>query len=297
MTFSRETDMSLIALLPELGAALRDFLSSPARFRIVKTILSKSISEAAIPPHDPQTLLILDSSFNPPSRAHAWLAQSALRHAKSHLPGPHRLVLLFSTNNADKAPSPAAFDVRLGLMTLFAHDIAQTTSVPIDIALTNAPFYTDKSRAITHEGPWAQASPAPRHVHVMGYDTVTRFLGTKYYKDYKPPLSAVAPYFEAGHQLHVALRPSEKWGSVQEQRDWIDGLRDGRMDADGAQRQWAHQVTVVEADETERDRVHEVSSSRIRELAKKGAMDEVRQLCTPSVSGAIVTDGIYKPDN
>ncbi len=46
------------------------------------------------------TLYVLDSSFNPPTRAHFDMAVSALEHDRGA--APKRLILLLATRNADK---------------------------------------------------------------------------------------------------------------------------------------------------------------------------------------------------
>ncbi|PNS13989.1 hypothetical protein CAC42_6502 [Sphaceloma murrayae] len=287
------TPSSFRALLSELSTALKSFQSSSCKFRIVRTI------PPSAPSASPHTLLILDSSFNPPSRAHLHLAASAL--AKSSLashPSPHRLLLLFSTHNADKAPSAASFDQRLALMILFAQDLhSHLSSSPdhdaphIDIGLTAAPYYTDKSTAIATDG--ARDYPdSPRHIHLMGFDTITRFLAAKYYPSFSPPLSALEPYFGAGHGLRVTLRPSEEFGTVEEQRAWIARLAEGELEDEGGRREWGRSIEVVEAGEGVG-----VSSTKVRRAAKEGEWEEVQRLCTLRVAGAVREGGFYEADD
>ncbi|PSR78385.1 hypothetical protein BD289DRAFT_339532, partial [Coniella lustricola] len=127
-----------------------------------------------------KTLVILDSSFNPPTVAHMQMATSALRDLQTQrgiaakLKGgldsttaasDIRLLLLLAVNNADKEAKPASFEERLLMMQAFAGDIqrawqdAQSQSqpqtqqqdkhdVPIDIGLTTWPYFNDKSDAI-----------------------------------------------------------------------------------------------------------------------------------------------------
>lgn len=284
------------SLLPHLESSLKQFQSSNSAFRIVKTV-----NPSNTPPPSPRTLLILDSSFNPPSKAHLALARSALHPAFiSNLPSPHRFLLLFSTHNADKAPSAASFPQRLALMTLFAEDLLQdlrtqeqqTYTIPtIDIGLTNAPYYTDKSAAIANEGR-AEYPDSPTHVHLMGFDTITRFFAAKYYPDHNPPFSALAPFFDAGHRLRVTLRPSDEYGTVETQRAFIAQLADGGMEKDGGKKEWAEQIDVVEAPEGAG-----VSSTRVRKAAKKGDWAEVDELCTRGVAEAVREEGVYEGDD
>lgn len=277
-------------LVASLGPALRSFQSARTTFKLVKTIPS-SHRQSTSDHEAPGTLLILDSSFNPPSKAHGLIVLSALSQdaLKKYNP-PFRVVLLLSTNNADKAASPAGFDQRLALMTLFAEDIYQSRpdlSIDIDIGLTTAPYYTDKSAAIDGCAKEAFGS-SPRHVHLLGYDTLTRFFAPKYYKDYDPPLSALKPYFDAGHELRVTLRPDDGYGSVDEQKRFISSIEQGDLEDQGADRGWASKMVTAEAG----DGIG-VSSTRVRRAAKESDWVEVEKLCTPSVAKAVREEAIY----
>ncbi|KAI4725308.1 Nucleotidylyl transferase [Aureobasidium sp. EXF-10728] len=288
---------SLRSILPQLETALKSFQSSDSKFRIVR-----SINPSASSPPSPKTLFILDSSFNPPSKAHLALAKSALHSSSTkHHQSPFRLLLLFSTHNADKAPSAASFPQRLALMTIFAEDLLkdlQSTAAnqdyvlpSVDIGLTTAPYYTDKSLAISDEGA-EQYPDSPRHVHLLGFDTITRFFAAKYYPNFNPPLSALNPYFDEGHRLRVTLRPSDEYGTVESQQDFVNSLARGDMEADGGKREWASQIEVVHAEEGVG-----VSSTRVRKAAKQRDWDEVHQLCTEGVGKAVKENTIYESDD
>lgn len=277
------------SLVPNLVTSLKAFQSSSTSFKVISTVPPNHT------PSDLQTLFILDLSFNPPSKAHFHLARCALQKSFQYT-HPCRLVLLFSTRNADKAPVPASFQTRLALMTLFAQDLFASLQsseehhdVSIDIALTKAPFYTDKSIAIAQS---AHYPSQPRHVHIMGFDTITRFLGTKYYQDHDPPLAAVAPYFDAGHEVRVSIRPSNEFGTVEQQKKWIESIASGEM-GQGASPEWAKQISVIEPTDEDTG----ISSTRIRDAASTGQADLVWQLCTPLVARAILHDAIYDSTN
>ncbi|KAF2117992.1 hypothetical protein BDV96DRAFT_644325 [Lophiotrema nucula] len=299
---------TLRTLLPELEQALHSFTSSSAKFRIVRTVHPASASRAA------KTLYILDSSFNPPSIAHLALAKSALTNPAPADETPFRLLLLFSTHNADKAPSPASFVQRLALMTVFAEDVVQQLSlhptdseasnneqdggITVDIGLTKEPYYTDKSIAITELQP-APYPSRPRHVHLVGYDTLIRFCNPKYYKEYEPPLSALRPFFEPGHKLRVTQRPfnpsdssSSEFGSIEEQEAYVKHLREGRMEDVGFEKAWADGgIDMVQADEGVG-----VSSTRVRKAAKERDWDTVGKLCTEGVAAWIRDQELYSED-
>lgn len=301
---------SIYKSLPgHLTTALKDFQSSHSTFRLLQTVHPQNLTpQPATPPpttNQPQTLIILDSSFNPPSIAHQTLALTALHKSSksiSQTSGPHRLLLLFSTMNADKAPSAASFDQRLTLMTIFAVDLLRTlqtrpdstsyTIPPIDIGVTTAPYYTDKSLAISSspEGQhWYPSSP--QHVHLLGFDTLTRFFAAKYYQSFSPPLSALEPYFAAGHGLRATLRPDDAYGSEAEQRAFVQKLADGGMEREGGKREWAERVELVDATPQAG-----VSSTVIRKAAKAGEWGVVGELCTEGVAGWVREEGLYEDD-
>ncbi|KAJ4417380.1 hypothetical protein N0V85_001889 [Neurospora sp. IMI 360204] len=143
---------------------------------------------APIPPTKrPHTLIVLDSSFNPPTLAHLRMATSAVEDTikkkgdEKEITGL-RLLLLLAIVNADKAPKPAAFDQRLAMMWAFARDVQRALrgeeeeedespevlaatnnpeaeqkqrqeeklglDISVDIALTSKPFFHEKSRVI-----------------------------------------------------------------------------------------------------------------------------------------------------
>ncbi|KAK4541271.1 hypothetical protein LTR36_008187 [Oleoguttula mirabilis] len=291
-------------LVPQLGSALKSFQSSGAKFRVLKTVHpSRLIPEDPQPPsrdESPKTLFILDSSFNPPSIAHQTLAMSALKATSSDAsPRPHRLLLLFATMNADKAPSAASFDQRLTLMTVFAADLLQSLKatsaeysvVPVDIGVTTVPYYTDKSAAIEAEGlQWYPDKPT--HTHLVGFDTLTRFFAAKYYPKFDPPFSALNPYFDGGHRLRVTLRPDDEYGSVDEQRAFVERLGNGEMEDDGGKPEWAKQVELVPPNAEVG-----VSSTKVRKAAKRGDWDAVGQLCMAGVTEWVRSEKLYAEDD
>lgn len=206
--------------------------------------------------------------------------------------------------NADKAPSAASFDQRLTLMTIFATDLLHSlTTRPdaadyapisgVDIGVTTAPYYTDKSAAINSSAEGKHWYPSsPQHVHLLGFDTLTRFFAAKYYQSFSPPLSALAPYFDAGHKLRATLRPDDAYGSEAEQRAFVQRLADGELEGEGGKREWAKQVELVEPTAQAG-----VSSTVIRKAAKAGEWDVVRELCTEGVAEWVREEGLYDEDD
>ncbi|KAF9693514.1 hypothetical protein EKO04_008179 [Ascochyta lentis] len=290
---------SLRSLLPDLESALMSFTHSSSKFRVVRTVNPTNTQ--------PKTLYILDSSFNPPSVAHLSLVTSALKNPAKSEQSPYRLLLLFSTQNADKAPSPASFVQRIALMTVFAEDFSRTlkksspgtdrADLSIDIGLTKEPYYSDKSVAIQDTTPPFYSSD-PIHVHLTGYDTLIRFCNPKYYPKYDPPLSALKPFFDAGHKLRVTQRPtdpndksSNEFGTVEEQQKYVQDLRDGTREQDGFDPNWGSNIDMVKAN----DGVG-ISSTRVRNAAKEGKWDIVEELCTDGVAAWLKDQALYSED-
>ena len=293
------------SLVPQLGTALKAFQSSDSKFLLLRTVRPSTLTPEAlgssVKDESPKTLFILDSSFNPPSIAHQALAMSALEKGSSdRFSQPHRLLLLFATMNADKAPSAASFDQRLTLMTIFAADLLRNLKAnaddyllpaAVDIGVTTVPYYTDKSAAIESEG--ARWYPdQPKHTHLVGFDTLTRFFAAKYYPKFDPPFSALNPYFDAGHGLRVTLRPDDEFGSIDDQRAFVKRLGDGELEKDGGRREWAKQVELVEPNAR-----GGVSSTKVRKAAKNADWGVVEELCTPGVAAYVKSEGLYQDDD
>ncbi len=285
-------------MLPRLESILQSFSTSASKFRIVETINPTTAQ--------PKTLYILDSSYNPPSIAHFTLAVSALNHHALSEAGPYRLLLLFSTHNADKAPQPIEYTQRIVLMIAFAEDLsrrlknvdrlreADAGDISIDIGLTKEPYYGDKSAAITANSP-PMYLPHPIHVHLIGFDTFIRLCNPKYYPQHNPPLSALKPYFEAGHKILVTKRPSDAsdqssqaYGSTQTQEKYLQDLRSGVYAQEGFQPAWADAIVMAEANEGVG-----VSSTRVRKAAEEGDWALVNSLCTKGVAEWITDQSLY----
>ncbi|KAF2431901.1 Nucleotidylyl transferase [Tothia fuscella] len=297
------------SMMPALKDALQSFQSSSASFKVIKTVRpsqsQQQDGEDTSSNHGPlcRSLYILDSSYNPPSKAHLALAAAAL--SASEEPKPHRLLLCFSTDNADKKPSPASFEQRLTMMVLFAEDLQKhqqeksktaTDPVVVDISLTTAPFYTDKSIAITKEAP-PQYQLKPAHFTLIGYDTLTRFFAPKYYKKHTPPLSALEPFFAPGHQLRVLLRPSSSSDNTvtgdteEEQREYIKSLGNGSLEEHGMKREWAKQIGILEGEDIAM--ASGISSTVIRKAAKEKDWTNVDEMCTPGVAAWVRDQQLY----
>ncbi|EFQ35097.1 cytidylyltransferase [Colletotrichum graminicola] len=213
---------SRAALVDFFSRSLTAFQSSRDAFRVVCTLSRRrghddttAATTTTTPvPQPPRrrvsSLVVLDSSFNPPTLAHLRMAVSAVRDLRRSGHGDAgsreeasavRLLLLLAVNNADKKPQPAAFPVRLGMMHAFAQDLLdelraaapslakgdgepqeeEDNEMEVDLGLTMMPYFHDKSQAISDAGFYAVDGEGPEQVYLAGYDTLVRIFNPKYY--------------------------------------------------------------------------------------------------------------------
>jgi len=279
---------SMRHLLPELKSALQSFTSSPNKFRLLRTVpTSPTISPA------PKTLYVLDSSYNPPTKAHLQIATSALLHDRGA--SPKRLLLLLATQNADKAPKPAPFEHRLVMMTIFAEDLRahlaqqvrleEGEAVAVDVGVTTEPYFHDKAAAIDESKIY---DPPPEQVYLTGFDTLIRLLNPKYY----PPEHTLAPLepFLRRHRVRVTYRTGADWGEREVQGRYLRDLKEGRREHEGGKREWADRFELVEG---RADGEEVVSSTRVRDAIKKGDKEALRGLVTEGVGEWIMQEKSY----
>jgi len=193
------------------------------------------------------------------------------------------------------------------MMILFAEDLqthlyrsnSMRTQVPFDVGLTTAPYYADKSAAIANEEPLTYPSK-PKHIHLIGYDTLTRFLTPKYYLKFNPPLSALSPFFDAGYEVSVLLRPSSSSDNAvtddteEEQRAYISALSNGSLEKEGFKSEWSKQIGILEGNDVAG--VVGISSTAIRKAAKCGDWGIVENMCTPGVAAWVREMRLYEDE-
>lgn len=282
---------SFQALRTQYASLLKRFLSSTKDFEVLTTIPPDHSAES-------ETLYVLDSSFNPPTRAHLRIVSTAL--LENPRPRP-RVLLLLATQNADKPSKPASFEDRLVMMELFARDLrAHLASAPafaasgfthaietlplIDIGVTKKPYFVDKAAAIEASNSY----PVPlEQVHLTGYDTLIRIFDSKYY----PPEHTLKPLgpFLSKHRLRVTMRPSDEWGGKEEQLGYVAALARGDRDGEGARREWAERIQLVEG---RLPTDQPVSSTRARE-ALQSAPQDLEWLVSEQVRQFVLSEHPY----
>ncbi|KAK6845547.1 hypothetical protein PG995_015657 [Apiospora arundinis] len=346
MGFSRPLPPNLVSHFTQ---ALKAFQLSETTFSVLCSVSSAHGSNhggttatttpvvAPIPPKQtPRTLVVLDSSFNPPTLAHQRMALSAL--ADQHQPQQRqgssrdsRVLLLLAINNADKAPKPAAFPQRLAMMYVFAQDLLAAArkhrhhqAVPpssvekggsatqkedeeeeaVDIAVTTEPYFHSKSNAIlTSEYYAAAANPAGpaegrrpmEQLYLTGFDTLIRIFDAKYYPN-DTMRQALDPFLSQS-RLRVTMRTDADWGSAADQRAYLAGLRDGRLEAMGGKREWADRVDMVEGrKEGEEGGEEVISSTKVRSAVQREDWPALQRLVSEGVGEWVKTQGLYKED-
>jgi nicotinamide-nucleotide adenylyltransferase len=193
------------------------------------------------------------------------------------------------------------------MMILFAEDLqahlyrrnSMWTQEPIDVGLTTAPYYTDKSAAIANEEPSSYPSK-PKHVHLIGFDTLTRFLAPKYYPKFNPPLRALFPFFDAGYGVSVLLRPSSSSDNAvtddteEGQRAYISALSNGSLEKEGFKREWSKQIGILEGDDVAG--AVGISSTAVRKAAQYEDWGSMEKMCTPGVAAWVREMSLYEDE-
>ena len=279
---------------------------------------------APLPPRvRPRTLIVLDSSFNPPTRAHLRMATSAihdLTHKQGQSPGALRLLLLLSVNNADKGAKPAAFDKRLAMMWAFARDVQhhlQTAlwdghaspgaeALSVDLGLATAPYFHEKSAALAEAGFYngegdIDGVAETEQVFLVGYDTLIRIFNPKYYgplestgqvstAESRPMQKALGPFF-ARAKLRVTMRTGDEWGGADEQTAYLQDLMQTEgLSKVGGNTDWGGRIEMVEGRNVGADII---SSTYARAAAKERDSDRLDSMVTPEVRWWIEQGHLY----
>jgi nicotinamide-nucleotide adenylyltransferase len=237
---------------------LQSFVSSSKTFQI--------INPSSLPLTN-DSLYILDSSFNPPTKAHLVLALSSLS-TRNH----STVLLLLAIQNADKTAKPASFEHRLEMMELLAWRIEKTGSANALVALSKHPRFVDKAEEV------AVAFPSVNEiVWLVGYDTLIRILDRKYYPG---TLEESLKAFWEKNRLVCAIR-----GDETVERAFIERIRSGNVD--GVPVSWAEYIKIIEPVGKEE------SSTRARKAAAEGRWDELGSVVPEEIAAYIQKEQLY----
>ncbi|KAF9936014.1 hypothetical protein BGZ67_002744 [Mortierella alpina] len=238
----------------------------------------------------PTRIAVLDSSFNPPTKAHYQLLKAAARV------GCDAVLLLLATNNVDKGQTGASAIERLEMMEAMAMDaIRNDKEEPalrhMAVGLTIHARFMDKAQPILDSYP-------PNTVQlswIMGHDTMTRLFDPKYYKDVRTDM---APFFE---QCDVICSSRPGYGTRDEMMQFVE------------QSGHARKVTLVDILDHESDEGHqilaaapapppasphvitvrEMSSTVVRNAVKDQDWEMVDRCVLPSVKQLIKKNSLY----
>jgi nicotinamide-nucleotide adenylyltransferase len=232
--------------------------------------------------------------------AHSAILEAISATATTATTEQTRLVLLLAVNNADKAPKPASFPQRLGMMDALGHAlrrqlIMEEVDVEIDLAVTTMPYFHKKAAAIEESEFYKvdETVPEQQKLFLAGFDTVIRIFNPKYYTEVaeesiSPMKSALGPFFD-GARLRVTMRPDDEWGSEEEQMAYVRGLEEGKLDEVGGDGAWAKRIELVKGE----DGVG-VSSSKVRSMAEQAGETRLEELVGEDVKEWIEKEGLYR---
>ena len=228
-----------------MESRLQRFLASEAEEEVLYS--ANEEYEKSVP------MLILDSSFNPPTIAHIAL----IDHALQQLSQAH-VVLLLAINNADKTHAQSELPLRHKLMkAIIPYLMAKHPKLSnVSIAVTKHAKFADKCTSFS----------APLYF-ILGMDTLVRVLDPKYYTDYNSTLEGLFSRVAGFIVFHRAETVYDK---------------------KSIPTQWQDKVTFSQAPESEN-----VSSTAVRKAVAAGQWDVVRRLCIEPVTQLIQQHKLY----
>ena len=254
-----------------IGRFLRN---SSSTFQIIDGPLSLKRAGGAVP--STSTLLVLDSSFNPPHWGHFTLIKKASEFYMEHENAKKlNVLLLLSVNNADKKPKPATFDKRLDMMCIFADVIrARLKQISgVSVGVTTYGKFVDKDRVIRSE--FTDSSDV---VYLVGFDTIVRIFDPKYYAPNS--LSVALRDFMKYSQLFCLTRRDCKAQQQNRSSDQASAESQGQLDypryiSEGnyeptIPKEWGSKVKVLPNE----DEYLSVSSSAIRATYMSGNLND-----------------------
>ncbi|KAF8717922.1 NAD biosynthesis via nicotinamide riboside salvage pathway, partial [Rhizoctonia solani] len=211
---------------------------------------------------------VLDSSFNPPTNAHAALASQSSQLSQS---SGTRLLLLLSISNVDKVPKPgdAIPEQRLEMMVALAQKLGQDVAV----GAVNEPTFVGKSEILREH---CSDTGKPELTFLMGWDTIVRFFAPRYYPSPSQMLSKLRTFFnEEGSSIVCARRGSHPDSEEEEflRSEYVQEFYD------------AGKIKITDLDQSVRD----ISSTDVR----KGTIETAERYCSKEVVEIIKREQLY----
>ncbi|PWN36370.1 Nucleotidylyl transferase [Meira miltonrushii] len=251
---------------------------------------------------------VLDSSFNPPHKAHHALATSSkpafADEQATAIKGKEQydaILLLFSVRNADKGlgsskdASPAQ---RIEMMQLMAQELESEKSMNVAVGIVEEPLMITKSTLI-HDFIKQQPSTAPIRLHwLVGFDTLERFFQVKYYPSPDYFAKACQTFFEDERTTFVCARRQMN-KNTDAGRDTSSQKAEQVLLQSKEVSPWKERGSVVMIDLP--TSVQDVSSTAIRRTIQKkdSKSDEdlqgkLSQMTASSIASYLVREKLYK---
>lgn len=255
-------------------------------------------------------LSIFDSSYNPPTVAHGQIAAAPLPTSSTALriaglsssqsdakgvskDGYTARLLLFSTTNVDKSPSPndPTIRQRMEMIQKLALDLPTPASspnaLPVAIGLICEATFAGKS-SIIHSYFAQQAAPLhpPRLTFLIGTDTLTRFFETRYYPN-GTMTAALSQFFDTEGSSIVSARR----GRGQE----IDEAEEEVLKRD-CLRKWIERGAIRLLDQPDESGAEwgEVSSTAVRKAVKADDEAALHRLLLRDIADYVKQQGLYR---
>lgn len=253
---------------------------------------------------------VLDSSFNPPHRAHSALATSQVSYSTYNETSRARsdaILLLYSIRNADKGTGTskdASTIQRLSMMDKLAQDLEREHGANVAVGIVEEPLMIAKSTLVHHyvQGKHPQlhqgSSSSVRLHWLVGFDTLERFFQVKYYPSPEFFQQACHKFFEQEGTTFVCARR----GSASLPNKPINNENSSQQEEEALLqsdivRPWVERgsVTMIELEPN----VQGISSTAIRNLVIQyhSSADQLREklhpLTTKGVTEYLVNHQVY----
>jgi len=250
------------------------------------------------PVRRPVTVLVLDSSFNPPTLAHLALANTR----PPHVPDYDAKLLLLSVRNADKSikPQDASYLQRLEMMSLLAQDVLpKGEALNVAVAIIDEPRFVDKSaclqsffkarfRALGAARPGTTTHDT-QLTFCLGLDTLERLVQPHYYSSQSRMIESLRKFLSPGPDgddsyIVCARRVPSKSPSHQTSDSSLTLAPVQEFIASG-------RITLIDIDEDLRSH----SSSEVRDILARLGIDSSgwKKLVTARVADYIASEKLY----
>lgn len=252
------------------------------------------------------SISILDSSFNPPTRAHQALACLPPQATACTKRDFDARLLLLSVRNADKGlkSTDATYVQRLEMMIRLAEDIGRSshdnaTHSNVAVAIIDEPTFVGKAHilneflrqrmssilppaVIPSETPENASVLTPELTFVVGMDTLERILAPRYYPS-SSEMRACLKDFMVTSRLTCSRRTIPGQPNNKEKEEEVLFLARDYLDIG--------RLEIVDL-ETE---LETYSSSEVRRRVGEGDMQIWKTMVTSSVAEFLTSQGLYLP--